>query len=139
MRNVMQKAQELAEAIVDSAVYQEMKRQERDMLKDADATQALADMNEKRQRVEDILASNQMDPEELKQASLEMTEAEKVMNENPKIISLKEARKEFQTMMDNVNQILRLVVTGEVREDDTGFRRRSGGCSGSCEGCSGCS
>ena len=34
MRNVMQKAQELAEAIVDSAVYQEMKRQERDMLKD---------------------------------------------------------------------------------------------------------
>ena len=135
----MQKAQELAEAIVDSAVYQEMKKRERDMLKDPDATQALADMNEKRQRVEDILSSNQMNPEELQQASLEMTEAEKVMNENPKIIALKEARKEFQTMMDNVNQILRLVVTGEVKEEDTGFRRRAGACSGSCEGCSGCS
>ena len=125
----MQKAQELAEAIVDSAVYQEMKKRERDMLKDPDATQALADMNEKRQRVEDILSSNQMNPEELQQASLEMTEAEKVMNENPKIIALKEARKEFQTMMDNVNQILRLIVTGKVEEN---------GCSGHCEGCGGC-
>jgi len=37
-------------------------------------------------------------------------------------------------MMDNVNKILRLVVTGEVEEDAESRSR----CGGSCAGCSGC-
>ena len=34
------------------------------------------------------------------------------------IEELKDARKEFTSMMDNVNRILRLIITGEIREDD---------------------
>ena len=48
-------------------------------------------------------------------------------------LKLKNRRKDFQTMMDNVNRILRLVITGQV-EDENG----SAGCSGNCSGCSGC-
>ena len=41
------------------------------------------------------------------------------------IKTLKEYRKDFQTMMDNVNRILRLVITGQTEDEDG----RSSGCS----------
>ena len=111
MRDVMNKAQELAEAILNSETYKEMKKSEAEMRRDSEAAATLGDMIEKRNRVENILASADMDPNVLAEASREMEEAEKRMNENPKIIELKEKRKDFQTMMDNVNRILRLVIT----------------------------
>ena len=134
MREVLQKAQELAEAIIDSEPYLNMKKAERVMRKDETASSILGTMIEKRQKVENILSSNDMNPEELKTAGEELEEAEKAMNENDKIIGLKQARKEFQNMMDNVNKILKLVVTGEVGDDTTGYS----GCDGNCSGCSGC-
>ena len=134
MKEVMQKAQELAEAILDSDIYQEMKKQENAVQHDADAANALGDMIEKRQRVENVLSAAQMDPEELAYASREMEEAEKRMNENPMIAELKEKRKDFQTMMDNVNKILRLVITGEIEDENNG----GSGCGGNCSCCSGC-
>ena len=133
MREVMNKAQELAEAILDSEIYQKMKDQENAVRKDPEAAQAMGDMIEKRQRVETVLSSANMDPNELAQASKEMEEAEQRMNDNDMIKELKNRRKDFQTMMDNVNRILRLVITGQV-EDENG----TAGCSGNCSGCSGC-
>ncbi len=133
MRTVMMKAQELAESILDSEIYQKMKQQENAVRRDPEAAKALGDMIEKRNRVETILSAADMDPNELAEASREMEEAEKRMNENTMIQSLKDYRKDFQTMMDNVNKILRLVITGET-EDDTKFS----GCGGNCSGCSGC-
>ena len=130
----MMKAQELAEAILGSEVYQKMKQQEAAARRDPEAAKALADMIEKRNRVETILSAADMDPNELAEASREMEEAEQRMNDNEMIRTLKEYRKDFQTMMDNVNRILRLVITGET-EDENG---RSTGCSGNCSGCSGC-
>ena len=134
MREVMMKAQELAEAILDSEIYQRMKQQENEVKRDPEAASALGDMIEKRGRVETILSSVNMDPNELAEASREMEEAEQRMNENPAVSTLKEYRKDFQMMMDNVNRILRLVITGETEDENGG----SAGCSGNCSGCSGC-
>ena len=134
MRDVMMKAQELAEAILDSEIYQKMKEQENAVKRDPDAAQALGNMIEKRNQVETILSSADMDANELAEASREMEEAENRMNNNEMIKTLKEYRKDFQTMMDNVNRILRLVITGETEDENSG----SGGCSGNCTGCSGC-
>ncbi len=134
MRQVMMKTQELAEAILDSEIYQKMKKQEKAVTEDPDAAKALGDMIEKRNRVENILSSNNMDPAELAEASKEMEEAEENMNSNPKIKVLKEYRKDFQTMMDNINRILRLVITGETEDEND----QGNGCSGHCSGCSGC-
>ena len=130
MREVMMKAQELAEAILSSETYQKMKQQEGAVRHNPDAAAALGDMIEKRQRVEEILSA----ADELAEASREMEEAEKRMNENEMIRTLKQYRNDFQTMMDNVNKILRLVITGEVEEENGG----STGCSGNCSCCSGC-
>ena len=136
MKQVLEKTQELAEAILQSEFYQNMKRLESETRRDEEAASLLDDMIIKRQRVEDILSSADMDPNELKKASAEMNAAEQAMNANPRIQKLKEARKDFQTMMDNVNQLLRLAITG--RTDDGRGIRRSGGCGGSCAGCDGC-
>ena len=134
MREVMMKAQELAEAILDSETYQKMKQQENDVRRDPDAARALSDMIEKRNKVEEILSAANMDPNELAEASREMEEAENRMNSNEMISMLKDYRKDFQTMMDNVNRILRLVITGETEDENGG----NTGCSGNCSGCSGC-
>ena len=134
MREVMMKAQELAEAILNSDIYQKMKTQEASVRHDPAAAAALGDMIEKRQRVESILSSADMDANLLAEASREMEEAEKRMNENEMIQTLKSCRNDFQTMMDNVNKILRLVITGEVEKENGG----STGCSGNCSCCSGC-
>ncbi len=134
MREVMQKAQELAEAILASDICSKMKDLEAKVQTDEAAASAMGKMIEKRQAVENILSSADMDPEELARASEEMEQAEQEMNGNPMICELREARKDFSTMMDNVNRILRLVITGEVQEDDPG----SGGCGGDCSRCGGC-
>lgn len=134
MREVMMKAQELAEAILDSEVYRKMKKLEGEVRHDPEAGKLLGDMIEKRQKVEETLSSSNMKPEDLSKASLEMEEAEKRMNANEKIQTLKDARKDFQTMMDNVNKILRLVITGQIEDDGT----NGGGCSGRCDTCGGC-
>ena len=134
MRAVMVKTQELAEAILESSYYERMKRLEREAYADEEASAALQRMVDSRRKVEDILSSADMDPEELKNASLAMNEAEEQMNANPILREWKDARKDFQTMMDNVNQILRLVITGEVSENVS----TSASCSGDCAGCKGC-
>ena len=134
MQDVMRKAQELAEAIAESNIYQNMKKLENELMEDEAAAGAVQKLAMKRQEVEDLLGRKDMDPNELMRLNQEMVQAEKVMNSFEKVKTLKEARKEFTDMMDNVNRILRLVITGEIREDDV-----KGGCSGDCSSCSGCS
>ena len=137
MNNVMHKAQELAEAIVESSIYQRMHAAELQVNKDEEAVKAVSDFVEKRQKVENILASNNMDHNELAEAGKAMEEAEKHLNEVPLIKEMQESRKEFTQMMENVNRILRLVITGETEEEcDCGGD--CGGCSGSCSPCGGC-
>lgn len=135
MREVMQKAQELAEAIVESSVYQRMHAAELQVNKDEEAVKAVATFVEKRQAVENVLAQSDMDHEQLARVGEEMEEAEKRLNEVPLVKEMQEARKEFTQMMENVNRILRLVVTGET---DDGCSGDCSGCSGGCEGCGGC-
>lgn len=135
MREVMQKAQELAEAIVESSVYQRMHAAELQVNKDEEAVKAVATFVEKRQAVENVLAQSDMDHEQLARVGEEMEEAEKRLNEVPLVKEMQEARKEFTQMMENVNRILRLVVTGET---DDGCSGDCSGCSGGCESCGGC-
>lgn len=132
MNEVMNKAQELAMAILNSETYTKMHQLELQLAKDGEATAAIADMAEKRKNVEDLLASADMDPEVLAKAADAMEEAEKKMNAVPIIREAKESRNDFNEMMNNVNRILRLVITGETEEE------APSGCTGNCASCGGC-
>lgn len=130
MEKVLEQARLLAEAIAESDVYQKMHQCENDAMKDAEATRTIADFVEKRQKVESLLAEGNMDHTALAEASKAMEDAEKKVNEQPKVRAMQEARGEFTQMMNNVNQILRFIITGETEDNS--------GCSGSCESCGGC-
>ena len=130
MEKVLEQARLLAEAIAESDVYQKMHQCENDAMKDAEATRAIADFVEKRQKVESLLAEGNMDHTALAEASKAKEDAEKKVNEQPKVRAMQEARGEFTQMMNNVNQILRFIITGETEDNS--------GCSGSCESCGGC-
>ena len=63
------------------------------------------------------------------------TYVEKLISRGYKVAiceQLQDARREFTAMMDNVNRILRLVITGETGDSE------AGGCGGNCSGCAGC-
>ena len=130
MENVMKRAQALAEAIVESEIYRTMHQAETAMMHNEEANQLVAAFMEKRQAVEALLASNDMDHDALAAAGKEMEEAEKVLNENADVAALQNARRDFSAMMENVNRILRLVITGEPEEEHS--------CGGNCAHCSGC-
>ncbi len=137
MQNVMQKAQELAEAILDSSIYQKMHEAELQVNKDEEAVKAVSDFIEKRQAVENLLADSNMDHTALAEAGKAMEEAEKKLNEVALVKEMQDTRKAFTEMMNNVNRILRLVITGET-EDECDCGGDCGGCSGSCSSCGGC-
>ena len=117
-------------------VSSRMKQLEEEVAQDPEASGAMNNMIAKRKRVEEVLSTKNMKPDDLAQASLEMEAAETAMNSNEKIQALKAARKDFSDMMNNVNRILRLVITGEVEEDDFSA---TVSCGGNCANCSGCS
>lgn len=130
MRDVMLKAQELAQAILDSSIYQRMHTAEMQMTGDEGATQAIAAFMEKRQAVEKLLGEENVDRDALAEAGKEMEEAEKALDEQAAVKEVQAARNDFNQMMENVNQILRLMISGETE---------SSGCTGSCSTCGGCS
>ena len=134
LNNVMQKAQALAEAIVDSGIYQDMKLAEARYMRDEEALRLTAAVNEKRNAVQELLTANDMDHAALALAGEELEAAEEAMNACEAVHALQDGRRAFTSMMDNVNRILRLVITGET-DDDEG---NAGGCSGNCSGCAGC-
>ena len=131
MREVMMKAQALAEAISQSEVYKTMHDLEDQVTKDEAATALIAAYMEKRSNVELLLRSPEFDAEKVAAAGQELQDAEQAMEACTMVKDMREAQQSFQEMMDNVNRILRLVITGEV--EDT-----AGGCSGNCASCGGC-
>lgn len=131
MREVMMKAQALAEAISQSEIYNTMHDLEEKVTQDETATAAIAAYMEKRGNVELLLRAPDFDAEKVAAAGEELQAAEKAMDECTIVKDMREAQQTFQEMMDNVNRILRLVITGEVED-------AASGCSGNCASCGGC-
>ena len=131
MRKVMMKAQALAESIAQSDIYKKMHDLEEQVTKDETATALIAAYMEKRQNVELLLRSPEFDAEKVSAAGQELQDAEQAMDNCTTVKEMREAQQSFQEMMDNVNRILRLVITGEVED-------AAGGCSGNCASCGGC-
>ena len=78
-----------------------------------------------------LLRAPDFDAEKVAAAGEELQAAENAMNECTIVKDMREAQQSFQEMMDNVNRILRLVITGEVEDGN-------GGCTGNCASCGGC-
>ena len=132
MEKVLNQAEMLAEAILESEEYITMRLSEQAAMRDEEATGLIAAYTEKRTAVENLLADANMNPGDLAKAGAELEEVEHAIDANETLNKMRDSREAFNEMMRKVNSIIKFVVTGE-RDDE-----EEGGCSGSCSSCSGC-
>ena len=123
---VFTKTRELAQALMESEAYQNMKAAEEKAMKSPEAAETITQFMEKRTQLEELIANEDFDAGEMKRLSAEMDELQTRLQMMDDIAKMNEARNEFSTLMAQVNQVLTFVITGQMDE---------GGCSGSCATC----
>lgn len=132
MDNVLTQAEQLAEAILESEEYIKMRIAEQAAMRDGQATGLIEEYSQCRDQVESLLAQNDLDHDALAKAGEKLKDVEERIGENTLIQTMRVTNAAFTGMMQQVNKIIKYVVTGEMDE-------ASGGCSGSCASCgSGC-
>ena len=113
MATVMEYAEDLAEAIVDSQEFQELKEKEEVMVEDEDAKSMLDNLNAKYQQVQMMQQNGQEVSDEQKQ---ELQMMEQKMKQNDKISEFYEAQNHFNQLMNSVNQVITDKLQGNEEE-----------------------
>ena len=131
MDAVFQKTRELGQALMESEVYLKMKAAEDKAMQNEEAAQAMGEFLEKRQELQSMMQSENPDPGALKRLSDEMDEAQERLQMMDDIVALTDARNAFNALIGQINQVLQFIVTGRMTDEE-------GGCTGSCNSCSGC-
>ncbi len=111
MATVMNHAEELADAIVESSEFQELKEKEAVMVEDEEAKSMLDDLNAKYQQAQMMQQNGQQLSDEQKQ---ELSMMEQKMKQNDKIAEFYEAQNHFNQLMNSVNQ----VITNKLQQDE---------------------
>ena len=90
--------------------------------------------NLKRLELNNVLGKADRDTDRIAQLDKEIKEIYAEVMNNPNMIAYNTTKQEVDRMMNFVTQIL----TGSVNGEDPDSIEEQTGCSGSCEGCSGC-
>lgn len=133
MNPVFAKTRELAEAIMHSEEYTAMKAAENAAMKNEQAANAMSEYLEKRHAIETLLAEDHPDPVKLKELSDEIDISQQKLKLVPDVVALTTAREGFSELINQVNRVLRFMITGETGEAD-----EESSCTGSCSTCGGC-
>jgi len=113
MATVMEYAEDLAEAIVESQEFQELKEKEETMVEDEDAKTMLDELNAKYQQAQMMQKNGQQMSDEQKQ---ELQVMEQKMKKNDKISEFYEAQNHFNQLMNSVNQVITQKLQGEEEQ-----------------------
>ncbi len=133
MSEVFDKARALGEAIQQSEEYQAMKRAEDASLAHETAAKLMGEFITHKSAIETVLSAEHPDPRAMAEHSREMERVQGELSALPVIQEMTAARAAFTDMMNQVNQVLRFMVTGDMEDTP------SASCgSGNCGGCSGC-
>lgn len=139
MSEVFVKTRELAEAIMRSEEYLNMKSAEDVALQNEEAAGIMAQYMEKQQELEAVMMKGDPDVESMNRISGEMEALQKKLQETPDIANLTLARNAFTNLINQVNQVLRFTITGEMGDEaDDCESAGTSGCTGSCACCRGC-
>jgi len=113
MATVMEHAEELAEAIVGSQEFQDLKEKEEVMVEDEDAKTMLDELNAKYQQAQMMQQNGQQMSDEQKQ---ELQVMEQKMKQNDKIAEFYEAQNHFNQLMNSVNQVITQKLQGQEED-----------------------
>jgi len=103
MATVMNHAEELADAIVESKEFQDLKEKESSMVEDNEAKEMLDELNAKYQQVQMMQQNGKQITQEQQQ---ELAAMEQKMQKNDLISDFNEAQKHFNQLMNSVNQVI---------------------------------
>ena len=131
MDKVFEKTRELGEALQESPVYLRMKEAENKAMQNMQAAEMMAQYLEKRSQIQEMMEVENPDPGALQRLSNEMDEIQEKLQMIDDIAELTSARAEFNALIGQINQVLQFIVTGRMTDEE-------GGCTGSCNSCSGC-
>ncbi|MEA4899457.1 YlbF family regulator [Bacillota bacterium Meth-B3] len=135
MNQVFLKTRELGEALLLSSEFQQMKEAEAVAMKNPEAALNMGRFIECRNRIQELLEQENADSEQLKALSEQMDAYQEKLQSLPDIAKLNEARESFSNLIEQVNSVLRFIVTGEMNDQS---ESEGDGCGGSCGSCGGC-
>ena len=127
---IFEKTRELGKALMESEAYQRMKEAEDRAMQNEHAAGVMGAYLEKRQELTSLMESENPDPVAMKRLSDEMDEAQEQLRMIDDIVDLNQARAEFNSLIEQINQVLQFIVTGNMTPPSD--------CSGNCAGCAGC-
>ena len=128
---IFEKTRELGQALLESDVYKKMKEAEEKAMQNIEAAEMMALYLEKRSQIQEMMEVENPDPGAMKRLSDEMDEVQQKLQMVDDIVALTSARAEFNGLIGQINQVLQFIVTGRMTDEE-------GGCTGSCNSCSGC-
>ena len=132
MNEVFEKTRELGEALLRSEEYKAVKQAENKAMSNQEAAETVGRFLELRKQMEDMMSAAEKDWGKVQTLSDEIDACKQKMDEIEDLRQLDEARDRFSGLINQINSVLRFIVTGEMSEEDEG-------CTGSCSTCGGCS
>jgi len=133
MNAVFEKTRELGDALMQSEEYLAMKAAEDTAMANAEAAELMSRYLEHKTQLEETLHSGNPDPEVISAHGAAMEDIQRRFQNVPDIAAMNAARENFDSLINQVNQVLRFIITGEMDNPD-----EQGGCTGSCATCPGC-
>lgn len=130
MDEVFKKTRELGQALLESEAYRNMKDAEDRAMQNKEAAELMGSYLEKRTQLQALMQSENPDPGAMKRLSDGMDEDQQRLQMMDDIAMLTQARNEFNSLINQINQVLQFIVTGKMDEPS--------GCTGSCDSCPGC-
>jgi len=128
--NIIEMAKELGMAIAESEQMITLKEAETAQAQDEEAQKLVGEYNLKRMQLSQRAQAEDITEEQFQEIKTELDAEFKKLTANDKINAYVTAKKDFDSIMGQVNNIMSYYINGE----------QSGGCSseGGCSGCSGC-
>jgi cell fate (sporulation/competence/biofilm development) regulator YlbF (YheA/YmcA/DUF963 family) len=126
MDKVLEQAEQLGEAILESEQYISMRLAEQAVMDDDAAQELILKYSQRKDAMQKALAAKPLNHDAIAKAGEAVKETEDLIGSHPLINAMREKSGEYQDMMQQVNAVISRIVNGEPE-----------GCSGSCEGCGG--
>lgn len=125
---LFEKARELGELLVNTEEYHKVQEAESAYQEDELAQAKVNEFNELQQAVQKLMQTPDPDQAAIAAMADRLRNMQAELTEMPSIKAMNDAQTEFSNLLNQVNQVLRFIITGQVDE---------GGCGGNCSSCGG--
>jgi len=130
MNEVFEKTRALGEALLNSDEYKAVKTAEDKAMGNPEAANAVGRLMELRSKMEALMSQNEKDWAEVQKLNDEIEECRRYISAIEVMAELDKARENFGNLIQQVNNVLQFIVTGEMTNG-------ADGCTGSCSTCGG--